>query len=255
MNEWIKSLPKGGHGYYRKIALHLDINSVMVSQIFKSDRNLTEEQALALTDLLGLSELATEYFILMVQFERAGTHRLKKRWELKMNHIRQQSQDLKTRITQDKELSDLAKTRFYSNWYYSGIRLATSLPDCNLPDQIAQRLQLSVQTVHDVLQFLVESGLCVHEDGVFKMGPQRTHLSQDSYLIGRHRQNWRTKATTRIDQPQKDDLFYSGPMSISKEGYNEFREELVHLVEKVTKLVVKSEPETLACLNLDWFKL
>ncbi|MCB0362892.1 MAG: TIGR02147 family protein, partial [Bdellovibrionales bacterium] len=93
INRTIEAMPKKGYGTYRKIAHHLSINSVMVSQIFKGDRHLTSEQAHRISEFFGLNELATDYFILLVQIQRAGTHTYKSRLEKKLEELRAKSRD------------------------------------------------------------------------------------------------------------------------------------------------------------------
>lgn len=252
-NDTIEKLPKGGYGTYRKVATHLNINSVMVSQIFKGDRHLTSEQAHQVSEFFGLSELATDYFILLVQIQRARTFVYKNRLEKKRTELLEKSRELKTRLPQDKELTDETKSVFYSRWYYSGVRLTASIKDFQTAEQIASRLSLSIAQVNQVIQFLLEHGLCVQEGNRTKMGPKRIHVGSDSHLVGRHHLNWRTKAISRIDSIQKEDLFFTAPMSLSHEACDEVRKELVRLTEKVSELVVNSESETLACLNMDWF--
>ncbi|MGZ3775220.1 MAG: TIGR02147 family protein [Pseudobdellovibrionaceae bacterium] len=255
VNHTIEAMPKKGYGTYRKIAHHLNINSVMVSQIFKGDRHLTSEQAHNLSEFFGLNDLATDYFILLVQIQRAATHTYKDRLEKKLAGLRIKSRDLKTRLPKDKELSDEAKATFYSRWYYSGIRLATSVENLQTPDQLASRLNLSISQINQIIQFLIENGLCIQEGNRIKMGPRRTHIGADSVLVGRHHLNWRMKAMTKIDNIEKDELFYTGPMALSHEMVDEVRKELIRLIERVTEKVVDSKSETLACLNLDWFKI
>lgn len=255
VGEIIKTLPKKGYGTYRKIAHHLNINSVMVSQIFKGDRHLTSEQAHQVSEFLGLSELATDYFILLVQIQRAGTFVYKKRLEKKRVEILEKSRELKIRLPQDKELTEATKATFYSRWYYSGIRLASSIEGTNTIEQIASRLNLTIAQVNSVVHFLVEHGLCVQDGSRISMGPKRTHLGADSPLIGRHHLNWRTKAISKIDDMGKNDLFFTAPVALSNEACETVRKELVRLVEKVSETVVNSESETLACLNIDWFRI
>jgi hypothetical protein len=116
-------------------------------------------------------------------------------------------------------------------------------------------LGLKLGQVNRVIEFLVENGLCIQHGNKIKMGPQRTHIGANSSLVGRHHLNWRMKAISKIDNIEKDELFYSGPMALSKEAMVEVRKELVRLIERATEKVVNSKSETLACLNLDWFKI
>jgi hypothetical protein len=46
--------------------------------IGNGDRDLTVEQALSLCEFFGFIELEADYFVSLVERERAGTHQLKK---------------------------------------------------------------------------------------------------------------------------------------------------------------------------------
>jgi hypothetical protein len=226
----------------------------MVSQIFRGDRHLTPEQALSLSEFLGLGDLAAEYFILLVQVARAGTHAYRQRLERRLEVVRAQSRDLKTRLPRDKEMTEEVKATFYSRWYFSGVRLATSVDALGTADRLAAHFQLPLARVNQVLEFLLNHGLCVEQDGRLAMGPRRTHLGADSPLIGRHHLNWRTQAITKLDRVEEDELFYTAPMALARDLVPEIRAELVRLIESVNARVVPSASETLACLNIDWFK-
>ena len=71
----VKSMPRKGHGQYLKIAKLLGIHTTMVTHIFKGDSHLSIEQALKLAEHWGSSENETEYFVCLVQFERAANQK------------------------------------------------------------------------------------------------------------------------------------------------------------------------------------
>src|SRR3989344_5882150 len=119
INARIESMPKRGRGQYLKMANFLSVNSVIISQVFKGDRELSLEHACELCEFFGFTPLESRYFILLVEYERAGTHKLKKMLNEQLAEIAHKAQDLKHRLTQDAELTDEARATFYSNWYYS----------------------------------------------------------------------------------------------------------------------------------------
>src|SRR6185437_12471204 len=93
-HDWVKTMPKNGHGQLRRIAKHLGISSVSVSHIFNGPRDLSEEQALELGDFFGLSEVETDYLLLLVRLERAGTHKLKEQIKRKIAKAQSEAQNL-----------------------------------------------------------------------------------------------------------------------------------------------------------------
>ncbi len=152
VNDLIESMPKKGRGQYSKIAQYLKINTVVVSQIFRGKRDLSLEHAFLLTQFFAMNDLEREYFLNLVQKEKASHYALKKHFEIKLKELKKRSQDLKERI-QVQELNDEAKFQFYSQWYYSAIRLSTLLPECYNAEQIAQRLRLPLKREREVVCF------------------------------------------------------------------------------------------------------
>jgi len=252
----LHEMPKRGRGQLRRIAQHLEINSVTVTQVFSGSRNLTLEQATLLAEYFGLSELETEYLIELVNLERAGHHKLKLRIEKRLEKMRKESADVKAVVGAARELTDEDRGRFYSSWYYSGIRLLTSLPGSNTPDRIAAYFGLPIGTVNAALDFLLRTGLCIEENGRIQMGPSTTHLEASSHFIPRHHTNWRMKAIEHFEKIDAEkELSLSMPCSLAERDLATVRRELVATIDRVTKIIDRGPEEKLACFNIDWFML
>ncbi len=58
-----------------------------------------------------------------------------------------------------------------------------------------------------------------------------------------------------MDKSRKDNLFYTGPMALSKKAAEKIREAVIDLIEQATKEASVSDSETLRCLNIDWFEV
>ncbi len=252
VNSWIERQPKSGHGQLRKLAAHLGINSVVMSQVFRGDRDLTLEQALGVTKFMGLSDLERDYFLLLVQKGRAGSHELKAVLQTQIEGMRTTVQALKNRVKHQK-FSEEERATFYSQWYYSAVRLGTSIPNMNTVSAIADLVEVDRAVVAKVMQFLLKNKLVVEENGKLTLGPQVTHVGHDSPFVNRHHTNWRLKALQALENVNETDLFYTGPMALSREAETAIRKLLIGLVENTTKKAVASDSETLRCLNIDWF--
>lgn len=254
VNDWIKVQEKGGYGQLRKLSQFLDINSVVISQIFSGNRDLTCEQALGVTKFMGHSTLERDYFLLMVNYARSGTHELKVVYKKQMEDIRESAQALKNRVKHQK-LSDEDRATFYSHWYYSAIRLGVSIPAYSNVSTIAEHLNLERALVAKVLDFLVQHKLVVEKNGKFDLGPQVTHVGHDSPFVSRHHNNWRVQALKTLENSESTDLFYSGPMTLSKEAADYIKNQIIELIERSTKKAAQSDSEVLRCLNIDWFQI
>ena len=253
VNNWIEELPNNGRGEYRRIANQLQVSTTMVSQVFRGDKHLSLELANDLADYLNLNDLETDYFFLLVECSRAGTTRLKQRLEKRIKLARAHALKLETRMTKDTEMNETTMTQFYSSWIYSGIRAMAALPGVNDAQEIATRLSLPRTQVQNVLEFLISNGLVLHEDGQLKVGPKQTHIGADSPLVAKHHQNWRLLGFHKMALNDTDNMFWTGPMSLSIETAELIRAELPNFIERISKMVLPSPSETTRCLTIDWF--
>lgn len=250
----LEGRPRRGRGQYRLLAEKLRLSSVAVSQIFRGSRDLSMEQALPTAEFLHLTPEETDYYILLVQYARAGTQSLKNYYDEKIKSVQAKRAVVTQRVKPKAELSEITKAIFYSNWQYSAIRIASSVPGLQSYEALAQRLGLESEDVAKIGNFLLENGLCVkHPDGI-TMGPSLTLLTPDSPFINNHRRNWRLKGLERLQKLGPSDLFYSGFVSLSKKDLKELKREFVDLIAKFIEKIEDSPSETLACLNLDWFE-
>ena len=254
VNSRIKQMPKKGRGQYLRMANFLAMNSVNVSQVFKGERDLTAEQARELCDYFGFSPLEAKYFMALVEYEKAGTHKLKLTLQNELQDLREKAQELKHRIKQETKLNEETKAIFYSQWYYSGARLLSSIDGYNTTDKIAEYFKIPVAKMNNIITFLIQNGLCVEENGKIKMGPRSTHIEASHPLVSRHHINWRMKGMSKMENITDSELFLTLPCSLSQKGVAEIRRELVNTIENITDVIDEGKEETLACLNIDWFK-
>lgn len=248
-------MPNKGRGQFLKMAKFLSVSPVTVSQIFKGDRHLTVEQGCELSEFFGFTQTETEYFIHLVELERAGTQKLKKIVIQRLDLLREKSQILKHRIKHEVQLSEEAKSIFYSQWYYSAARLLTAIEGFQSAEPIAHFLNLPVRRVTEVLNFLVTHGLCLEEKGRYKIGPSSTHIGADHPLVARHHANWRFKVLEKLNHLSSNELCLTLPCVVSEKSIKAIKKEFVDTIERVTKEIDSSPSDILTCINIDLYKI
>jgi uncharacterized protein (TIGR02147 family) len=239
---------------YRKIALHLDISSTMVSQIFKGDKQLSLEMAFEICSFLQLENSEVDYFLLLVELQKAGSHKLKKHYHLRIKEFQNQQKTMESRIKSDLVLDQEQKEIFYSNWIYSATRMLTGLPEFQELNKIAHRLQTQEKTMIQIIEFLIKNNLCIKKNNKIQQGPAKTFIPASSPLTQRHHSNWRLLGMQKMFPVNEQNLFYTCPMSISKKVADEIRKELPTFIEQISKKVLDSDSEVVRCLNIDWFE-
>jgi uncharacterized protein (TIGR02147 family) len=253
LNNRMKKLQVSGRGVKTKLAEHLNINSTMISQILSGTKDFSIEQAIKVAQYLGLQKLETDYFIILVQIERAGTQDLKHYYLEKRNQLRKDSLKLANRIQSDKELTDLERSIFYSSKIYSSIHLFTSLGKGKTLDEILERFDLKRNRAREIISFLLSAGLIIDKNGIYHMEGKSTHVEKGSPFLLNHHINWRIKSVDKAERLSAEEMMYTGNFSLSKKDFLKVREELVQSLQRVIDTVKESPAEELANLNIDFF--
>jgi uncharacterized protein (TIGR02147 family) len=251
----LKSMPRNGFGQLSKLAKHIGVNSGFLSQILKEDKTFSPEQALGVTEFLQLNEREREYFLLLVNYDRAGSKELKNYLLKNIRAKQSEYQQLKNRVKIDTKLSESTQAIFYSDWVYSAVRQASAIPNLSRPNVIADFLSVPTKRVLEVIEFLLSTGLCVSENGELKIGQRRTHLDESSPLKKNHHQNWRTKALELVFDSWDLKLHYSSPMTISKQDAKTVKKIILSMIDQVNQVADQSHSEELVCFNVDWFRV
>lgn len=252
---WIQAQPNKGRGIKGQLARTLNVSPTLISFVLNGSKLLTLEQASDLADFIGLNETECDYLLILVEFERAGHHRLRQKLARKINSAQEKAKKISSRVKKDMDLTDEQKTIYYSSWIYTGIRNLVAIGEFKDAGSIAKRLSLPLALVHKAIQFLLENGLCVERNGVLTLGPALyTHTDADSPHANKHRQNWRLFGLNVMDQKRESDLFYTCPMSLSDKDVQKIRGLILSYVQEILNIMKPSRSEKVCCLNIDWFE-
>lgn len=254
LKAWIADKPQGGRGVKGQFARALNSSSTLVSLLLNGTKPMNLEQASDLADFMGLNESESDYFFLLVEYERAGHHRLQTKLLKKIQQAQQQARKISARVKKDIALTDEQNAVYYSSWVFTGIRNLVATHDYKDAAQLAQRLHLPVATVMRALHFLLEHSLIAQKDGKLIVGPTYTHIDSDSPYVNKHRQNWRLRGFTMMEQKNESDVFYSCPMSISAEDAEQIRKKILAHIQDILAVMRPSPSEKVHCLNIDWFE-
>lgn len=248
-------LPKRGRGQALKLSQHLGVHTTLVSQILKGLKTFTLEQASLTAEFLELTEAETDYFLLLVQLDRAGNESLRKNLKRQINELKKSAKELVNRLKSDTKLGEEDRGVFYSDWSYSATRQLTAIDGFNSEEEISKTLGLTRKRTKEVIDFLLRTGLCIEKNGKLAIGAKSTHLESSSPWVRVHHINWRQKAIEKINIHSESQLHYTAPMTLSAKDALQIREMIVKFLESVDKVIDPSPSEELHCLNMDWFKI
>ncbi|MEC9281460.1 MAG: TIGR02147 family protein [Bdellovibrionota bacterium] len=254
---YIESLPKRGRGFPRKLAKAIDVSPVVISQVLSGARMFTTEQAFATADFLDLSPLEKDYFMAIVNKERAGTKALSQYYNEQASIALGKHSEIQNRIKNTKELDDNVKAIYYSEWYYSAIKLIVCNPEVNTAEDIAEVLPIPLQRIREVLQFLEEYQLIAKNGTSYSWKASSTHVPASSPLVNRHHQNWRVRAANNMlrEKDNTEEIFFTSPMIIDGACAVKLRERILNFISSSQKLTTEAPSDKLFCLNIDLFEV
>lgn len=252
----IFSQPKRGRGLIQTLSNHLRISQPQMSQLFRGSKKYTVENAVAIAQYFKWTNEETNYWIALVEWDRAADYITKKYFENKMNEAKNRAQQIADSFGVHYELDDKDKAEFYSSWIYSAVRLYCSLDNGKSKADVFKAFsELYYDEVNKALTFLIKTGLIKKTDDFFVLGESKTFVKRGSPFLKSHVTNWRLRAVDRINQITDDEIIFSAPLSISKKGLSLLRKDLQNLISSLSQnLESYGNAEEVVCLNIDLFK-
>ncbi|MGZ3696164.1 MAG: TIGR02147 family protein, partial [Bdellovibrionota bacterium] len=215
------------------------------------------EQAEGVNAFLGHTEDEAQFFLLLLQFSRAGTPALRKRLEGQIQQIAKRRHFLKDRLGVKESINSEDQAKFYSTWLYGAVHVIVSIEKFQTKEAISKYLGISLKRSGEILEFLESLGLVVkNTNGKYSMGTARVHLASDSPMISKFHANWRMKSIQSLDNDDAaDSLHYSSAITISAADQDRIKSMLVNTIDEVKKIVKDSKEEGIHSLCFDFYRL
>ena len=250
----LEVMPNGGYGQMSRLAEHMNVHSSLVSQIFSGRKSLTIDMAAQVAQYFALGPLETDYFLALVQHERAGTQVLRGAMRRSLDALKSRAADVRQTIVVERALSEQERAVFYSSWTYAAFRQLCAIGRGMDVPSLARILDLPQSAVLHVAEFLVSTGLCIKDGTKYRVGPSSTYIERSSPWARVHHRNWRDRALVAMDYERDADLFYTSPVSLSRADAHHVRRAIADLIQRVNAIVDPSSSEVARCLSIDWFQ-
>ncbi len=242
-------------GRRKELALAIQVHTTYVSQVLHGKADFSLEQGEAINHFFQHTEDEGDYLLLLISKDRAGSTALRKRYEHKIQKMREERQTISKRLKADHKISDKDREKFYSSAYYGATHVLCSLPGYQNLKDLSQALNLPLNQTSQIVDFLVSIGLLELQQHKIVPGHHHIHLGNDSELILKHHSNWRMHALSKLQFLKKDDLHYSSAISISEQGAFRVKELLLEVLKKTVQEVQSHPPEEAYVLNFDFYKM
>jgi uncharacterized protein (TIGR02147 family) len=256
LNEKLDDLDKGGRGSRARMSRFIGCQTAYTAQVLRGSAHLSLEQAEAINEFLGHTEDQGAYFLLLIQWQKAGTQKLRMRFRKQLDDLRKSRAVLKNRLEVPAHLTEHYQMTYYSSWIFGAIHALVSIPGFQDAEKIGERLGLEVRQVSEALDFLFQARVLEKtKKGEIKIGTGQIHLGTDSPLVRKHHLNWRLQAMMAIEKNLHEGLHYSSVVSISKKDRQLIHQKLIEYLKELKAIVRDSKEEELCSLSFDFFEL
>ncbi len=243
-------------GYQKKLATAAGCQSSYLSQVLSTQANLTPEQSIGLAAFWNFDEDETEFFLSLVQHDRAGTPKLREHLLAKMEVLRIKHRTLSNRFQHVPAITDKVELEYYSTWYLPVIHTMVAVPEFRHAKAIARQLNLAVEVVENALETLARAGLAEKMDYGWTNAAGSIHLKSESPLNYVYHRNIREIAGRTMQQRNPgENVHYSAIYSLSKSDFDRLKQQMVAMLEESRSVIINSKEETAAIFALDFFQV
>lgn len=257
--DWINHPANKKSGARKNLADALSCQTPFISHVLNGDYHFSPEQADACAQWMGLSEVDSNYFLLLVLWARAATKSLKTNLFKQIQKLRDDETVLKKKMKIKDGLSPENQSIYYSHWHYSAIHMALLIKELQTIEAIKEHFKISQKRLVSIIDFLIQIQLVGEKSGRLVVLKPMIHLEKESPLLIQHHTNWRLRAVESIQQntsnSQTTQLNYSGTMSLEAEDFDWMKQKLSNLLKEVSEKIKDSKDEKLICFNFDCFEI
>jgi hypothetical protein len=250
-----EQVKREGRGTRQRMATAMNCQLAYVSVVLGGDRNLSIDQAESLARHLGLNQDETEFFIWLVEKERAGTEGSIQFFTRLIERKREERGQLNKRINIKTGLKESAKSIYYSDMLYSAVHMAVTVPALQTRQALALRFETTLERINEIVSFLKENALLTEERDRLKPGDKYVFLDRKSPYIGIHHANWRMAALRSVARKRSDDTHLSMVVSVSDSDAKLVRAKIAACIEDIGQTIKSSREEAVMAFSLDFFRV
>ncbi|MCX6123309.1 MAG: DUF4423 domain-containing protein [Proteobacteria bacterium] len=249
------SSPDAPSGARSKLARACGCHLSYLSRVLAGKGHLTTDQGLSLCAHYGFSDRETEYFLLLLEYEKVASVESRKFFKIKIEQHQRSQEDFSSRYDAAALSQTADETLYYSAWYWSAIHVLACCDGVHSVADIASRLSLQKDLVSFCLGKLEEMSLLQKIEGGWKNASRFRHLPKGSPLNAMNHSNWRQKAILDSQVNSTESIHYSSVQSLSRQDFERFRALVFSFIDSARDLVKSSGKDEIYCLNCDLFSI
>jgi uncharacterized protein (TIGR02147 family) len=243
-------------GVIKEVAEALKVHSTYLSQILSGKSHLSQEQGLRFCAWARWSAAETDFFLLLLSRDRAGSKDLFDYFQSKISHILERRLQVRSRIPETRVLSPEQKSKYYESWVHQAVHFLLLIPKIKSKKQIAASLLLPQETVQQSLKLLMELGLVERTESGFESRVPFLHLDKDSPEYARSMASFRIKAIEDFSkQVDPAGMFYTSVCTMDSKTAERVKVAVLQILEESREWIREAPSEQLHALHVDFYRM
>lgn len=240
-------------GYKSKLAEALKIQSSYLSRVIAGTSDLTMEQAASLCDIWLLDKTESEYFLTLVNLERAGSEVLRSRLLQMLDSIRKSNDGMPKVELKGVEMDFANAYDYFSFWLLPTIRSALEVEELRDIPALAKRLGQAPEVIENGLNKLASMNLVRKSTTGWEV-VEGTFLARNTRLHGSYHSAIRNKAAEVMLAGDTDGRYFTAVFCLKQKDYLQVKEKIYNLVKDVESLAGAPGNEEVVAFTLDFFR-
>jgi len=244
-------------GSIKALAERIQCHPTFISQVVRHKAHFNHEQAVRFCSYYQLTEDEAEFFIDLLNHDRAGTPEAKKHFQKIIDRKLLDRKSLQKRAKIVSALRAEQEVRYLASWVPCAVHAAIQIPDYNSPEKVARTLGLDINLTLETLSTLQQLGLIEEEKGRWVATQESLHIGKDSPLSSTYHTNWRLKTASRLGEKRRTlrQTHFSSVYAITNALAEEIREIIIQNLQEIRGRMVAAPSEELHVLCLDFYPL
>lgn len=242
-------------GQLSRAAEFLNCQRSYLSRVISDKEHLTPDQAFMLCQFWKFNSEEREYFIVLVNYERAGQLEYRHFLKSKISEMKKKHESIQERTQRQSFVDNNLELQYFSSWISCALQFLTMIPNLQTVEALAEHLSLKREVIKGYLQQLQQQDLVEFKNNKWINKSTNFHLPKESPLVVFHHQNWRNRAILDAQNVSSDHVHFTGVYTLSKNDYHRVKEMLLSFIADANSLVGPSACEEGIALTCDLFRI
>lgn len=233
----------------------LRCHATFIAKVLSGRAEFSVEQALAFCDHVALSEFERQFFLELLQLERAADQRTKTFFAARVDSLRQARLEVTRRLGSKEIPMSEVQSEYYGSWIPQFIHILCQTEGKHSTASIAASMNLPLPVVENTVRALIEGGIIASQNGFLSSQMDFVHLPDKSNLITQMHQQWRLKTAADMSRQIASKSFhFSALMSIDRQTVDKIKAILSESILNVKSDVATAKSQEIYFIGVDFYK-